>query len=70
VSDSEEAAFAKWAAEELESHWKIDAVSVRESARQAQAADAGKVRRDRKDVSQIHLEGVIGLLPKTEGGLR
>jgi hypothetical protein len=69
VADAQEAALAEGATQKLKSHGEINAVAVGESAGEAEAADAGKVRGDREDVGEVHLERVIGLLAKSEGGL-
>ena len=66
VADTEETALAEGASQELESHWEIDPVAVGEPAGETKAADAGEVRGNRKDIGQVHLEGVISLLTETE----
>ena len=68
MADAQQAALAEGAAQKLESHGEINAVAVGESAWEAEAADAGEVRSDREDVGKVHLERIIGLLAKSEGG--
>ena len=55
MADAQEAALAERAAEKLETHGEIDAVAAGESAREAQTADAGKIRGDGEDLSLIHI---------------